>query len=44
MLRLRHTAANEIERFAGLATGRHHDECVKGFSEQVEQLLTESGG
>ena len=30
--------------FAGPATGRHHDECVKEFSEQVERLLTESGG
>jgi thiol-disulfide isomerase/thioredoxin len=30
--------------FAGPATGRHHDEYVKEFTEQVEQLLTESGG
>jgi thiol-disulfide isomerase/thioredoxin len=30
--------------FAGPATGRHHDEYVKEFSEQVERLLTESGG
>jgi thiol-disulfide isomerase/thioredoxin len=30
--------------FAGPATGRHHDDYVKEFSEQVEQLLTESGG
>jgi peroxiredoxin len=30
--------------FAGPATGRHHDEYVKEFSEQVEHLLTESGG
>jgi thiol-disulfide isomerase/thioredoxin len=29
--------------FAGPATGRHHDEYVKEFSEQVEQLLAEKG-
>jgi peroxiredoxin len=30
--------------FAGPATGRHHAEYVEEFSEQVEHLLTESGG
>jgi hypothetical protein len=30
--------------FAGPATGRHHDEYVKEFTEQIEHLLTEPGG
>jgi hypothetical protein len=29
--------------FAGPATGRHHDEYVQEFREQVEQLLREKG-
>ena len=30
--------------FAGPATGRHHDEHVKEFREEVERLLAEEGG
>jgi thiol-disulfide isomerase/thioredoxin len=30
--------------FAGPATGRHHDEYVKEFREEVERLLAEKGG
>lgn len=30
--------------FAGPATGRHHDEYVKEFREEVERLLAEEGG
>jgi thiol-disulfide isomerase/thioredoxin len=30
--------------FAGPATGRHHDEYVEEFSEEVERLLAEKGG
>ena len=29
--------------FAGPATGRHHDEYVREFAQEVEQLLTEKG-
>jgi thiol-disulfide isomerase/thioredoxin len=38
------TVRNIHVGFAGPATGRHHDEHVKEFREEVERLLAEKGG